>query len=122
MEAATGLQHDVDRIIAEIEERSYCIIPSVISPEEADEARVILGRSAGGGGDRRFSRAAKTQRVGGIAVKHPIFVELMAHPLIVAIWKKYLDDDVICSTWTANTSYPGLRYLQMASRFSLSNG
>ena len=98
--------HDVDRIIAEIEDRSYCIIPAVITPEKADEARVILkGLLAAEATDA--SRVARTQRVGAIAVKHPIFVDLMAHPLIVAIWKAYLDKDVICSTWTANTSYPG---------------
>ena len=100
------MQHDVDRIIAEIDERSYCIIPSVISPEKADEARIILEGLLEAEATEA-TRAARTQRVGGIAVKHPIFVELMAHPLIVAIWKKYLDEDVICSTWTANTSYTG---------------
>ena len=100
------MNHDVDQIIAQIEARSYCIIPSVITPEKADEARGILeGLLEAEATDA--TRAAKTQRVGGIAVKHPIFVELMSHPLIVAIWKKYLDEDVICSTWTANTSYPG---------------
>lgn len=25
----------------------------------------------------------------------------------MAIWRTYLDEDVICSTWTANTTYPG---------------
>ena len=100
------MQHDVDEIIAHIRERSYCIIPSVISPEKADEARGILENMLAAEATDA-TRAARTQRVGGIAVKHPIFVELMAHPLIVAIWKKYLDEDVICSTWSANTSYPG---------------
>ena len=100
-------QHDIKSIIAAINDRGYCIIPSVITPEKADEARraleVLLEAEA-----TKETRQARTQRVGGIAYKHPIFVDLMAHPLIVAIWKAYLqDEDIICCTWSANTAYPG---------------
>jgi ectoine hydroxylase-related dioxygenase (phytanoyl-CoA dioxygenase family) len=99
-------QHDVAAIIAEMEERGYCVIPSVISTEQADEARTrleyLLEEEA-----TAATRRAKHQRVGGIAVKHPIFLQLMAHPLIVSIWKQDLDKDVVCSTWTANTTHPG---------------
>lgn len=31
----------------------------------------------------------------------------MIHPTVVAIWKRWIREDVICSTWTANTVYPG---------------
>ncbi len=101
-----GIQHDVSAIVAEISERGYCFVPSVISPEKADEARVALERLLAEEATDEI-RAAKTQRVGGIAYKHRIFAELLAHPLIVSIWQSYLaDDDVICSTWSANTAYP----------------
>ncbi len=100
-------QHDVSRIVAEIRERGYCIVPSVISSEKADEARAVLERLL----EDEITdetRAAKTQRVHGIAYKHPIFAELLENPLIVKIWQTFLDDeDIVCSTWTANTSYPG---------------
>ena len=102
-----GIDHDIESIIAEIDDRGFCIIPSVITPQKADAARIVLERLL----DEEATdatRAAKTQRVGGIAYKHPIFVELMAHPLIVALWKAYLkDEDIICCTWSANTAYPG---------------
>ena len=97
---------DVARIVAELDDRGYCVIPSVISTAEADRARAVLERllaDEATDGTRR----ARNQRVARIAVKHPIFLELMAHPLIVEIWRTYLDPDVICSTWTANTTYPG---------------
>lgn len=97
---------DVAEIIAELDERGYCIIPSVISVEKADQVRAILERILADE-ESEISREKKTQRVARIAVKHPIFVELMSHPLIVAIWRRYLDEDMICSTWTANTTYPG---------------
>ncbi len=100
------IQHDVTKIIAEMDERGYCIIPSVITTEKADEARAVLERLLAEEATEATGQA-KTQRVGRIAVKDPIFLELMAHPLIHAIWKQYLDEDVICSTWSANTTYPG---------------
>lgn len=99
-------QLDVAEIIAELDERGYCVIPSVISVEKADQVRAILERILADE-ENEISREKKTQRVARIAVKHPIFVELMSHPLIVAIWRQYLDEDMICSTWTANTTYPG---------------
>jgi len=99
--------HDVSSIVAQINERGYCFVPSVISTDEADAARVELERLLADEATDEI-RAAKTQRVGGIAYKHRIFAELLAHPLIVSIWQSYLDDDdVICSTWSANTAYPG---------------
>ena len=100
-------RHDVSAIVAEIGKRGYCFVPSVISPEKADEARRALEPLLDAEATDEI-RAAKTQRVGGIAYKHPIFAELLAHPLIVSIWQEYLADEaVICSTWSANTAYPG---------------
>lgn len=100
-------QQNVNSIVAEIQERGYCLIRSVIPPEKADEARVVLEGLLEQEATAE-TRAAKTQRVGGIAYKHPIFADLLAHPLIVAIWQAYLDDDdIVCSTWSANTAYSG---------------
>ncbi len=102
-----NIQHDAGAIATEISERGYCFLPSVIAPAEADEARMALEPLLDEEATDEI-RGAKTQRVGGIAYKHPIFADLLAHPLIVSIWQKYLDDDaVICSTWSANTAYPG---------------
>ena len=36
--------HDVAKIIAELDERGYCVIPSVIPVEKADRVRTILER------------------------------------------------------------------------------
>lgn len=100
-------QHDVDKIVASINERGYCFVPAVISQQKADEARAALERLLAAEITDEI-RAAKTQRVGGLAFKHPVFLELLAHPLIVSIWQAYLDDDdIVCSTWSGNTAYPG---------------
>lgn len=96
MNTSVNAHHDVTKIIAELDERGYCVIPSVIAPEKADEARTVLEGLLAEEATEGTWRA-RTQRVARIAVKDPIFVELMAHPLIVSIWKAYLDEDVICS-------------------------
>ena len=44
MDNISNAKHDIARIIAEIDERGFCVIPSVITPEEADEARAALER------------------------------------------------------------------------------
>ena len=97
---------DFDAIMTDLDERGYCVIPSVISEREADEARIILERVLKAEATAQ-SLAAKTQRVGRIAVAHPIFLELMAHPTIVALWRGYLGEDMVCSTWSGNSIYPG---------------
>jgi len=102
----SDVQHDVTKIIAEIDARGYCIIPAVITPQKADQVRTVLERLLAAEATEGTWRA-RSQRVARIAVKDPIFLELMAHPLIHALWKQYLDEDMICSTWTANTIYPG---------------
>ncbi|MCY3831683.1 MAG: phytanoyl-CoA dioxygenase family protein [Chloroflexi bacterium] len=100
-------RHDVAKIVAAINERGYCFIPAAISPQKADEARAVLERLLAAEMTDEI-RAAKTQRVGGLAFKHSVFLELLAHPLIVSIWQAYLNDgDIVCSTWSANTAYPG---------------
>ena len=107
MDTVTKSGQLVSDVLAEINDRGYCVIPSAISPEKADEARIILEELLEEEATEE-TRAARTQRVGGIAFKHPIFLELLAHPLIVAIWQAYLADDaIICSTWSANTAFPG---------------
>ncbi|MEZ4863613.1 MAG: phytanoyl-CoA dioxygenase family protein [Caldilineaceae bacterium] len=97
---------DLEAIAAAVDEQGYAIIPNVIPPEQADAACAILEELLTAEATDA-SRAAKTQRVGRIAVKDPLFLELMTHPLIVAFWRHYLGEDAICSTWSANTAYPG---------------
>ena len=64
-------RHDVAKIIAELDERGYCVIPSVIPVEKADRVRTILERILADEADE-VSRERRTQRVARIAVKHPI--------------------------------------------------
>jgi ectoine hydroxylase-related dioxygenase (phytanoyl-CoA dioxygenase family) len=96
----------VENIINTMDERGFVVVPNVISTDHAYCVNEILKRLLD---EERTpeERSAGTQRVGRIAVKNPVFLDLMCHQLVVEVWKRYLGDDVVCSTWTANTLYPG---------------
>lgn len=48
-----------------------------------------------------------SRRVGELIVKHPVFRAPLVHPLVLAVWRHVLGEDMICSTWTGNTIMPG---------------
>lgn len=108
--------HDIDAIIRTMDEVGYCLIPNVITPQRADEVRGILDGLLAQERNETNQRTGH-QRVAKIATKHRVFLDLMCHDLIVAIWKQYLGEDVICSTWTANTIYPGHNSYQWHADF-----
>jgi ectoine hydroxylase-related dioxygenase (phytanoyl-CoA dioxygenase family) len=98
--------HEISAIINQVNERGYCCVPDVISAEKTDEARAVLHDLLKNEATDA-TRAARTQRVGRIAVKDPIFLELMCHPFVIEVWKAFLGDDIICSSFSSNTMYPG---------------
>jgi ectoine hydroxylase-related dioxygenase (phytanoyl-CoA dioxygenase family) len=98
--------HDVQAIIRQVEERGFCKVPNVIPLQKADAARTVLDGLLKAEATEQ-TRQAGSQRVGRIAVKDPIFIELMCNPLVLEVWKTWLGEDIICSSWTANTMYPG---------------
>ena len=97
---------DLESTVETIDERGFAIVPNVISSALADRARGLihdyLETEA-----TPATRQAKTQRVGQLAVKHQLFRELMCHPTVLAVWERFLGPDFYCSTWSANTAYPG---------------
>jgi len=97
---------DINGIVARVDECGYCIVPDLISVDEAAKARRILMQLAEGEATDK-TREARTQRVGEIAVKHRIFRDLLCHPLVMAVWENYLGEDFFCSSWSANIAYPG---------------
>jgi ectoine hydroxylase-related dioxygenase (phytanoyl-CoA dioxygenase family) len=99
-------ERQVDEIAAAIDERGYCLVKGVLPAEYVDRIRDVL---------ERFLYAEKAQnlhpsghqRVLHLAAKDPVFLEPLTHPLVIAAWKRYLSEDLICSTFTANTLWPG---------------
>ena len=96
----------LSRIVDAIRQVGYCVVPEVLTPETARGLRSIVDAL----------RARETQddatelghqRVLHLAAKHPAFVDLMCHPVALAVWEHLLGADCICSTWTSNTAFPG---------------
>ncbi|MGY8825993.1 MAG: phytanoyl-CoA dioxygenase family protein [Candidatus Latescibacterota bacterium] len=98
--------HDIDAILREVDERGYCKVPNIISAEKAEQASAAVQRLLDAE-KADATQQAQSQRVGRIAVKAPIFLELMCHPFVIEVWKKYLGDDIMCSSFSSNTMYPG---------------
>ena len=83
---------DYGTIITDLDEVGFHIIPSVIPVEKADEARAALEQLLEKE-TTAHALAEKTQRVGRIAVKHPIFLELMADTRVLDVIR------VMCGDW-----------------------
>jgi ectoine hydroxylase-related dioxygenase (phytanoyl-CoA dioxygenase family) len=96
----------VDEICNEISEVGFSVVEGVITPEKADEARAILEDFCQKEMTPEVERT-RFQRVGRIAVKNALFRELMCHPLALAVWRRFLGEDMVCSTWTGCTLHPG---------------
>jgi ectoine hydroxylase-related dioxygenase (phytanoyl-CoA dioxygenase family) len=41
-----------------------------------------------------------------LLMKAPIFVSLLCDPFVLAVWRRYLGADIICSTMSANALWP----------------
>jgi ectoine hydroxylase-related dioxygenase (phytanoyl-CoA dioxygenase family) len=96
----------IESICEQLDTQGYCVVPDVIDGATADRAREIL-HDLLATESSAAAQQARTQRVGQIAVKHALFLELMCHPLVLAVWQQQLGPDIICSSWSANTIYPG---------------
>lgn len=87
-----------------------CTITNVISAAEADEARLAVQKLAEADRARGLDAVygdGKIRRVWALVGKDMIFRRLVQHPLVIAIWKRILGDDLIASSFTANIVGPG---------------
>ncbi len=93
-------------ILSAIDECGFCVVPSVLSSDEAGKLRKIVDQLRDQESYPDADRLGH-HRVLHLAAKHPAFVELMCHPVTMAVCEKYLGEDFVCSTWTSNTALPG---------------
>jgi ectoine hydroxylase-related dioxygenase (phytanoyl-CoA dioxygenase family) len=101
-----ALDDTIDKIVVAVDEFGFCVVPAVIEKAEARRLREITEEllalepvpNTSAHGHRRLLH---------LAAKHGAFVELMAHPLVMAFCERYLGSDFVCSTWTSNTLLAG---------------
>jgi ectoine hydroxylase-related dioxygenase (phytanoyl-CoA dioxygenase family) len=97
---------NVARVADVIRDVGFCVVPSLISEELCAELRVVL---------MRLLRAEKEQnrhpsghqRTMHLLMKHPVFTKLLCNPFVLAVWRRYLGNDIICSTMSGNALWPG---------------
>ena len=94
-----------DTIRQQIDSKGYCVVPNVIDPATVDRASNAL-HDLLAAERTEATNQARTQRVGRLLVKHPVFTELLCHPFVVNAWKRWLGEDIICSSWSGNTVFP----------------
>lgn len=96
----------VRQILAVMHEHGFCVVPSVLTRQEADGlSRIVLDLQEAE--PRPDAAGLGHRRVLHLLAKHPVFVELMCHPLTIAVLEAYLGPDFVCSTWSSNCALPG---------------
>ena len=100
----------LDRVEHDLREVGFHVMEAVITDAEADAARAavweFVDADIAAGRDHSYGEG-KIRRVWALVGKSPIFRSLLQHPIVVAVWKRMLGEDVIASTFTANIVGPG---------------
>jgi ectoine hydroxylase-related dioxygenase (phytanoyl-CoA dioxygenase family) len=101
-----GLDRLVESILSAVHELGFCVVPDVLPREHARQLRNIVDQLRNSEA-QTDAEPAGHQRVLHLGAKHPVFVDLMCHPIAMAFCEKYLGADFVCSTWTSNTALQG---------------
>lgn len=97
---------DTDEVLEEIGRTGFAIVHDLIPKKVADQVRSRLNAVMREEISDR-ARGLGHQRVLHLAVKVPESITLLCDPFVLTTWRKYLGEDMICSSWTANTLLPG---------------
>lgn len=103
-------------LIEAFERDGWAVVPDVLSPERVVEARAALVAAAEASEARGIPTrmdyldpGAQNIRIYDLLEYHPIFVELIAHPLVISYVSHLLDGDLSISNFSANIALPGSR-------------
>jgi ectoine hydroxylase-related dioxygenase (phytanoyl-CoA dioxygenase family) len=91
--------------IERIREVGFCVVKSVISAQHSAEIRAVLASLLRAERKQNLHPSGH-QRIVHLLVKHPIFTGLLCNPFVLAVWRRYLGNDMVCSTMTANALWP----------------
>ncbi|MCS3394002.1 phytanoyl-CoA dioxygenase family protein [Burkholderia thailandensis] len=96
----------IDNVLEQVRETGFCVIESLLPREFTYRVRGILTKLQRIERHRNLQPSGH-QRILHLLIKDAIFSELLCHPLVLAIWRRQLGDDMVCSTMTANALLPG---------------
>jgi phytanoyl-CoA dioxygenase PhyH len=100
------VQHDTAGVLRAIRRYGFCVVPDLISQRNAQQLATVL---------RRLLREEKNanlrpnghQRILHLATKDRRFIDLVTQPFLLDVWRRYLGEDMICSSLTGNALWPG---------------
>jgi ectoine hydroxylase-related dioxygenase (phytanoyl-CoA dioxygenase family) len=98
-------EREIESTVEVIREVGFCVVPGLISPPHCGEIRDVLMRLLKAEKKQNLHQTGH-QRVLHLLVKNPIFIDLLCHPFVLAVWRRHLAPDIICSTMTANALWP----------------
>jgi hypothetical protein len=100
------VQHDTAGILRAIRRCGFCLVPDLISRRQAQQLATLMRRLLREERDANL-RPNGHQRILHLATKDYRFIDLVTHPLLVEVWRRYLGEDMICSSLTGNALWPG---------------
>ena len=103
---------DLNQSRRDLDERGYCIIPSVLGRNQIDALKARLTEQARGEDARGVAThdggpSRPNQRVWMLLNKGRVFRDLMLHPIIAETMGHLLGADFLLSSFTANIARPG---------------
>ncbi|MEL6494456.1 MAG: phytanoyl-CoA dioxygenase family protein [Cyanobacteria bacterium J06623_7] len=109
--AAESASTELARMTAEITEgRGYVILPDLITPEEAAEARqVVLDAAERDRGKDKIIVQGKKERVYGLIYKSKIFERMAQHESLMAIVDAIIGQEAILGGFSAHVLHPGAK-------------
>ena len=109
--ATDSASTELARMTAEITEgRGYVMLPNLITPEEAAEARQVVLDAAQR--DRQTDKIVvqgKKERVYGLIYKHPIFTKMAQHESLLAIVDAIIGKEAILGGFSSHVLHPGAK-------------
>jgi ectoine hydroxylase-related dioxygenase (phytanoyl-CoA dioxygenase family) len=96
---------EVDAVLADIRTIGFCVVPNLIPDEICAHARAEYTRILQVEKEENLHPSGH-QRILHLLMKHPIFITFLMHPFVLAVWRRYLGEDMICSTLTGNALWP----------------
>jgi hypothetical protein len=96
---------EIQRVIEVIRDVGYCVVSGLIPRALCAQVRSVYMKIL------RREKAENLhpsghQRILHLLIKDPIFTGLLCDPFGLAVWRRYLGEDVIRSTMTANALWP----------------
>jgi ectoine hydroxylase-related dioxygenase (phytanoyl-CoA dioxygenase family) len=106
-------------VVDHFESEGWAVLPDVLPDAEVRRARSALVAAAAASEGRGIPTRLEALDPGGCNVRvydllahDPVFVELVAHPLVIAYVSHLLDGDLSVSNFSANIALPGSRSMR----------